>query len=67
MEEDPRKEKIHYQPTEGLKNVKVDGLGKVVQIGAALREKEVKALSMLLVEFKELFAWKHSDMPMISK
>lgn len=45
----------------------VDGPGKEVEIGAMLPEEEAKALSMLLVEFMELFAWKTNDMPGISK
>lgn len=48
-----------------MKNVEIDGMDKTIQIEVALLDKE--ALSMLLVEFKKLFAWKLSDMLRISK
>lgn len=38
-----------------------------MQIWVALPDKEIKALSMLFVEFKELFVWKSSNMSGISK
>lgn len=55
IEEDPREERSRPQPVEGVRKVEVDDLEKAVQIGAALPEEEAKALSMLLVEFMELF------------
>lgn len=51
----------------GLNKVKVYGLEKMVRIVAALLEEEANALSMLLVEFKDLFSWKSIDMPGITK
>lgn len=41
------------QPVEELKKVNVDGLKKVVQIGATLPQEQTKALSLLLIEFKD--------------
>lgn len=47
--------------------MKVDGPKKEVYIGATLLEEVAKALLMLLVEFKEMFAWKPGDMSGIIK
>lgn len=54
--EDPKEERGHPHTLEGLRNVKVNGLKKTVQIGAMLIDEEVKALSMLMVELTDLFS-----------
>lgn len=55
-EEDPREERSCPKPVEDLKRVELEGLEKVVQIGVSLIEKHVKALVLLLIDVKELFA-----------
>lgn len=55
------------QKVEELRKVEIDGPGKTIQIGTTLPGEEDEALAMLLIDFKELFAWKPNDMPGISK
>lgn len=52
-------------PVEGLKKVQIKNPDKVVQIKATLCKEQGEALT-LLIEFKEPFAWKPSDMPGIN-
>lgn len=47
--------------------IQIDGPTKVVQIRVALLEEQVAALTLLLIEFKELFAWEPSDMSVSAK
>lgn len=43
-------------PVEGFNKVPIDGYAKVIQIEAALPKGQVKALILLLLDFKEIFA-----------
>lgn len=54
--ENPREEKNCPTPVGGLKKVQLDGPYKVVQIGATLLKEQVEALTVLLIEFKEIFS-----------
>lgn len=62
IDDDPREEKNRSSPVEGLQNIQIDGLDEVVQIENMLLEEQAKALTLLLIEFKELFTRKPSDM-----
>ncbi|KAK0585343.1 hypothetical protein LWI29_027080 [Acer saccharum] len=42
-------------------------LDKTVKIGARLAEQVKRDVSNLLIEYKEIFAWSHEDMPGISR
>lgn len=48
-DEELREEKV-------LKKAELYGLEEDVQIGASLTEKQVEALTLLMIDFKELFA-----------
>lgn len=52
---------------ERLKKIEMDGSEKIVQTGVSLPKEQVEALTQLLVEFREFFAWKPSDMLRTSK
>lgn len=65
--EDPREENNQPTSIEGLNKVQIDGPDKVVQIGVTLPNEQVEALTLLLIEFKEIFTWKPIDMSGISK
>lgn len=51
-DDDPREEKIHPTPVEGLKMVNLDEPEKVILIGATLLKDQAEALTFLRIEFK---------------
>lgn len=54
-EEDPREEKSRPKSVEGLKEGRSGWNEKECEIGASLTEEHTEALTLLLIEFKELF------------
>lgn len=62
VDEDPREEKSCPTLIEGLKKVQLDGVDKVVQVWLTLSKEKDRILKLLLIEFKERFARKASDM-----
>lgn len=66
-DKDPREGKVHPIPVEGLRKLHIDGPDKVVHIGVTLPEMKIESLTLLLIEFRELFVWKPSDMSGISE
>ena len=65
-DQDPRIEDRRPEPMGELESIEIDGPQKIVKIGASLPQEEKDHLVALLRRYKELFAWKPSDMPGIS-
>lgn len=65
-EEDPGEDRHHPTPVKGLVEIEIHGPRHVVNIGVALPKEQVVKLNELLINFKELFAWRSSDIPGIA-
>ncbi|KAK0583982.1 hypothetical protein LWI29_005940 [Acer saccharum] len=68
FELDPR-DKASREKKEPTESIVLDETepNKTVKIGARLAEQVKRDVSNLLIEYKEIFAWNHEDMPGISR